>query len=776
MSFDNIPEELRALNQWVVWRTELREGSDKPTKVPYQARKKGFHHASTTNPDTWTAFDFATRRASDFNDMDGIGFVFTPDDPYLGLDLDDVGDDDPFGATELIERADTYAEISPSGTGIHLIGRGVTPNGEGRHPKGLGIFQQHRFFTMTGNLLDGEIRPIRNIQAIIDANWTKWFPENPVKDIFRPESTPARDFFPSDREIVEKIRDSAQSAKFSALWDGSVDDHGGDHSAADLALCSILAFWTQDRDQIARLMGQSALGRRDKWRKRADYREMTITKSLQRSEFYTPPTNSTSGLTIIRSKSEDGTESQVFTFNTTDKGNSYRVIHHFGETIRYCHTTSDWLIWNGQRWRVDDDNEILRICMATAETIYDEAEAVKEKSEDLGKSLRKWAVRSEEGARLTSMPKLTQAFRELGVRLSDLDSDPYLLNVTNGTINLRDGSFDPHDRNDLLTRLAPVRYDPSACSPTWERFLATVFDGNADLIRFVQKCLGYSLTGDVTERALFILYGSGRNGKSTLVETVGRILGDYSTTSSAELVSARKGDAAMPTDLARLVGIRFTAASETGEYSRLDEARVKHITGGDRIVGERKYRDPFEYDPQFKIWLSTNHQPMIRGIDDGIWDRIRLIPFTVRIADENVDRYLKDKLLREAPGILNWLVQGALLWQSEGIGKDSDVSAATASYRESMDSLGFFLQEEVVMDSLGSETVSLVYAKYEEWARKSGEFPISKRALTNRLRDRGFKIEAMGNRKIHTIIGLRLPFPSEMASSTTSGSYYRPNA
>jgi putative DNA primase/helicase len=308
------------------------------------------------------------------------------------------------------------------------------------------------------------------------------------------------------------------------------------------------------------------------------------------------------------------------------------------------------------------------------------------------------------------------------------------------------------------------------------KFLDTVFAGNSELIAFVQRALGYAMTGDVTERAMFILYGSGRNGKSTLVETIGRILGDYATTSSADLVSARKGDPPIPTDLARLLGIRFTAASETGEYSRLDEARVKHITGGDRIVGERKYRDPFEFDPQFKIWLSTNHQPMIRGIDDGIWDRIRLIPFTVRIADDAVDRYLKDKLLREAPGILNWMIEGCLAWQRDGLGSDTSVSSATRDYRVSMDSLGMFIQEECVEDPLGLITVSDIYTAYERWSKESGEYAISKRALTNRLRDRGYSIDQLGKRNISTIRGLRLPFPSESVVPDTSNRFRHLNA
>jgi putative DNA primase/helicase len=352
----------------------------------------------------------------------------------------------------------------------------------------------------------------------------------------------------------------------------------------------------------------------------------------------------------------------------------------------------------------------------------------------------------------------------VSIRQASFDADPLLLNCSNGTVNLRSGSFQPHARTDFLTRIAPAVYVPGATSPTWSRFLDRIFDGNADLIAFVQRALGYSLTGDVSERAMFILYGAGRNGKSTLVETVARILGDYAATSSADMVSARKGDPGIPVDLARLQGVRFTMASETGEYSRLDEARVKHITGGDRITARYLHRNPFEFDPAFKIWLSTNYQPTIRGVDEGIWDRIRLIPFTVRIPDSEVDRYLKDKLLREAPGILNWMIEGCLAWQQRGLDTVDSVVAATREYRASQDSVGGFLAESCVMDAQSSIPVGELYAAYEEWAKASGEFTVSKRALTNRMRDRGFVIEKMGPRNMMSIQGVRLPFASEGGS------------
>lgn len=754
MSYENIPEELRALNQWVCWRTELRDG--RTTKVPYQSRKRGHVHASSTNPATWSSFAAAVKRIDTYGDLDGIGFVFTPDDPYVGFDFDGFDEGSPWDPDDIAARFGSYVEWSPSGEGIHVIGRATLPSLTGRHPKFIGAFEEARYFTMTGNLFGPYPLPITSIQSTVDEYWDDFFPQKAQQELAPAVDTP---WFAADDEIVDKCRESTLGDRFSALWDGNLDFYGGDHSAADLGFCSIVSFYTQDRDQISRIMAKSALGNRKKWRERADYREMTITKALQRSEFYTPPLNTADGVVIIRSADKDGNESEVATFNTTDMGNSLRVLHHFGDSIRYNAPTNQWYIWDGRHWSPDTDGEIMRIARTVTRLIYDEAEAVPQ--EKLQKELRKWAASSESERRLSSMTKLAQSEPGIPIRISDLDRNPMILNVSNGTIDLTDGAFHPHDRNDFITKIAPVKYRAGATCPTWITMLDTVFAGNADLIAMVQRGMGYTMTGDVTERAMFIMFGSGRNGKSTIVETVARILGDYAAVSSAELVSTRKYES-MPGDIARLLGVRFTFAAETGEYSRMDEAKVKHITGGDRVIGERKYQSPFEFDPQFKIWLSTNHQPTIRGSDDGIWDRIRLIPFNVRIPDDKVDRYLRDKLLRESSGILNWLIEGCLSWQAMGLGHAEAVDQATRGYRENMDTLGTFISEYLTFDPMGQIPVREAYAMYKEWADSNGEHAMTAPQLSNRMASRGVTLKRVGKARISTYIGIRHQFKSDL--------------
>ena len=766
MIFDNVPDELKLLNQWINWKSEVADDdSGRTTKKPYQSRKKS-SLASTTNPATWTTFEMAVRRIEEHGDMDGIGFVFTDNDPYIGIDGDNVVDGDPYGIAALIDATGTYAEISPSGDGIHVIGKGKLPEAKGKHPVGIGVFDHARYFTFTGNVLDGEIRPIMDIQSEIDRLWPIWFANSTEKEHV---PVPEVAWFASDDEVFAKLQAEKGAEKFLSLWNGDTSGHGSDVSAADLALLSKITFYTQDRDQINRIFSRSALGQRSKWRDRQDYRELTMTKALMRSEFYSPPTNSSEGFTVIRGgfTSEGVQKPDIVTFNTTDIGNSLRIAHHYGDSVRYSHKTKQWYIWNGRRWRSDEDAGIVRVARSIPLLIREEAAQID--NEDMKKSLVKHAVASEAGSKIKSMVELAQSETPLIIRNEHLDASPTLFNCANGTIDLTTGTFRAHDRNDYITMMAPTRYRADAECPNWLRFLDTIFGGDKDLIAFIQRAVGYSMTGDTTERAMFMLYGSGRNGKSTFTESISRIMGDYATTSSAEMITARKGDSGMATDLARLMGVRFTFAAETGESSRMDEAKVKNITGGDTIVAEMKYRDPFTYVPQFKIWLSTNHRPNVNGIDEGIWDRIRLIPFSVRIPDHSVDRYLRDKLMRESSGILNWMIEGAVAWQSQGIGTSYIVESATREYRDTMDDIGAFIDECLVTDPLGRITAAELYEIYEKWAKTSGQYILSKPKLSQKMSDRGIPSQRVTRRKVTVFTGVREPAASEIVTSRTAG-------
>lgn len=270
-----------------------------------------------------------------------------------------------------------------------------------------------------------------------------------------------------------------------------------------------------------------------------------------------------------------------------------------------------------------------------------------------------------------------------------MDTHPWLLNVANGTLDLRTGQLRPADRADLLTKAAPVVYAPTATCPQWEAFLDRILGGDKELIRYVQKAASYSLTGLDTEECFFVLHGVGQNGKSTLVETLSALLGtDYAQQATPDLLMQKKQDR-HATELAVLRGARLVASVETGQGKRLNESLIKSMTGGDRIRANFMHQETFEFRPEFKVWLSTNHKPVITGTDLGIWQRIRLIPFNVQIPDNERDGAFKTRLRESAAlsGILNWAIEGALLWQQEGLKPPQAVTEATQAYREEMDVL-----------------------------------------------------------------------------------------
>jgi putative DNA primase/helicase len=436
------------------------------------------------------------------------------------------------------------------------------------------------------------------------------------------------------------------------------------------------------------------------------------------------------------------------TEHETDLGNAKRLVADHGVDLRFCKPWKKWLVWDGQRWRDDATGEVMRRAKHTAEAVY-------------GESSEKHAARSESRAGIESMVVLAQTEPGIPVRPDDLDGAPWSLNVLNGTLDLRSGKLRDHHREDLLTKLAPVTYEPKAKCPTWLGFLDRVVAGDKDLVRFLQRAIGYSLTGSAREQCLFILYGTGANGKSTFLGTISQLLGEYASSTPTETLLVKTGGGGIPNDVARLKGARFVSAIEAEDGRRLAEALIKQMTGGDTMTARFLYGEFFEFLPEFKIFLAVNHKPLIRNTDHAIWRRIRLIPFTVTIPEAERDKDLPEKLRRELPGILTWAVQGCLDWQREGLGMPAAVQRATAEYRAEMDVLDQFLAERCEVAASPADArrlrvrVGRLYEAYERWCDAAGvRFPLARPALSTRLKERGFNIKKTNGE--YVIIGLDL--------------------
>ncbi len=359
------------------------------------------------------------------------------------------------------------------------------------------------------------------------------------------------------------------------------------------------------------------------------------------------------------------------------------------------------------------------------------------------------------------MMENAQSELPLPVQPEDLDADAWLLNCQNGTFDLHTGTLRPHDRGDLLTKCLPIPYDANKTCPTWEQFLWRIMGGsqgddnpdmsagelenrrNADaragrLITFLQRAIGYSLTGDTREQCLFLLHGSGSNGKSTFLETLQALLGDYAQSTPSASLLAKKEEDPIRNDLARFRGARLITAVEIGEGKRLNEELVKRLTGQDTVTARFLYAEFFDFQSTHKLFIACNHLPQIRGQDHAIWRRIRRIPFLVTIPDDEQDKEMPSKLRAELPGILRWAVQGCLDWQRDGLGTPEEVRAATEEYRASMDVLGQFITECCLVGSNYQAETKDLYDAYKLWCVQNREEPITLRKFGQDLTERTY--------------------------------------
>lgn len=422
---------------------------------------------------------------------------------------------------------------------------------------------------------------------------------------------------------------------------------------------------------------------------------------------------------------------QATHFTLTDDGNSDRLVDRHGKDLKWCPELG-WMFYDGKRWVEDKTGEVRRRAVDTVKAIGTEAAAEPDSAKSA--DLFKHAARSLSDAKTRAM--ISSAESKLPITLSEFDISPWLLNTEDGTLDFKTREFQKHQREDLITRLAPVRYDLDAKCPEWERFLFRTFKNNLRLIDFVQRAVGYSLTGDTREQVLLILYGRGQNGKSTFLEVLSSALGNYAMHTPSETLMMKRD--AIPNDIARLRGTRFVCATETEEGRRMSEVMVKQLTGGDQVTARFLHREWFQFRPTFKLWLACNHRPVIRGTDFAIWRRIRLIPFTVTIPPEEQDRELPDKLREELPGILGWAIDGCQAWLEEGLGAPEEVQSATAEYREEMDVTGAFLDECCNQKPGATTPARDLYTAYTAWCGQNGEHALTQRTFGTKLTERGF--------------------------------------
>lgn len=553
--------------------------------------------------------------------------------------------------------------------------------------------------------------------------------------------------FKAMNEIADQISDSA--AKMIAM--DPIDLPGGD--GRDLA-DALSEKWSPAK---ARDWARDALRSMDwlaNWT--ADDRVESIPKSISESlptqemppspddRTYLDPTPSLWNRLGEETEDDDySVGKELSTLEQSDTGNALRLLRHFGKDMVFI-PAMGWHVYDGARWTEDTGNAaVTTMAQRTAKRIFHEVRF--QADDDDRKKRAKHAVSSQNTNKIKGM--ITMAAPHIQVSADDLDGDPHKFNALNGTIDLRTGKLFSHDRHDLITKMVPIEYDPQARCPTWERMIADVFDHNHHILGYFQRAIGYSLTGLTSEQCLFIQHGSGSNGKSTIQTVMTWLTGDYHRNTPPSTFLAKKNEGGIPNDVARLKGARLVTASETEKDKSINESLIKQVTGGDTITARFLNKEFFDFRPQFKLWMATNHKPKIEGQDPAIWRRVHLIPYLVKFvkaADHGGDKdprpladdKLMGKLMIERPGILAWAVRGCKEWIENGLNPPGDVLDATKAYRNEQDLLFDFVNECCIVGPENSCTAKNLWMAYSIYCASVGTEAVTKRYFFNLIKER----------------------------------------
>lgn len=438
-------------------------------------------------------------------------------------------------------------------------------------------------------------------------------------------------------------------------------------------------------------------------------------------------------------------------FNWTDTGNAEALAFLQEDSLRWDHRLERWLSWTGKRWKIDRNGEVYR---KMTSAIRDRQRAFIELEDiDKRKAAVKFGMSSENKRRLQNAIDLAKNITPLSNDGENWDSDLFLLGVENGVIDLRTGQLREARPEDQITMNTNITYDPNAKAPRWEKFLDEIFPEHPEIGAFIQRAIGYSLTGDTREQCLFICYGNGANGKSVLFDTLRDVLGDYASHTPFSTFEAKRNQ--QTNDLAALTNVRFVTASETNDSQRFDEARVKAATGEKVLKVRFLHKEFFEYTPAFKVWLATNHLPNIKGNDDGIWRRMRKIPFNASFKGNKADKTLDQKLSKERAGILAWAVRGCLEWQKSGLQEPNVIVQETLNYRHESNNVLRFIDEKLVKSEMISTKASSLYVAYKGWCKETGEDEVSSVEFGKRMVAAGYERTRKAAGNYYSSIGIQ---------------------
>jgi len=756
---ENIPDVLKQAERWCVWKRELKGGEF--SKPPYQAGNPKYK-LSKTNPLQWRPFATAVQAYEQHEDIDGLGFV--TGGGFVAIDYDECVDDVTREVRpdilKQVRKFNSYTEFSPSGRGLRVLVRGSLPgknlSGRTYFPE---IYGDGGYVTMTGATVPGlptEVAEGGELLAELyaDTNEKKAkegtkkaasqemaataSPVTAVQTAGRPSTPPAGGL--TDDEVESLIERSQNAPDIKTLMGGGLLSHHPSASEGDQALANHLAFFCgpHGHQQIERIMrGSDRM--RDKFDNHPDYLKDTIAKAIGgATNFYDPSYRSdgktskttTKEKTAAKAKEKKpapslpngipstGPVNLLDDSTLTDIGLARRLTLEARGTLRYCREQRGWLAFNGKRYEADDGLAAQHTAKKVGDTLWREWAELPQGRKD---ETYKFVKAASSSYAVEAAVRLARSEPGVVVTVAELDTNPYLLNVQNGTLDLLTLTLKPHSPADLITHLAGVEFDQAANAPTWKKFVDDVAGGDKELVAFLQRSCGLALSGNVSEQVLWLHYGEGRNGKSTMLTVLGELLGSYSGPAPLDMLLVKQRGKEVETQFASLAGKRLVTAVEADSGVRFSEAATKLLTGGDTVQARRLYENPWSLKPTWKLHIAANAKPAVRGRDEGIWRRLMLTPWLQKFDGQREDKKLKEKLLAELPGILNWCVAGFAKWQNEGLKPPKCVLAATTDYRSENDILGTWQAECCLVESHAVAEFGRLYSSFAAWCNSRGE-------------------------------------------------------
>ncbi len=740
---ENIPPELRQCKRWCCWRS-VPDDKGKPQKRPWKL--DGLGPLVWSSPANLLTFDEALEAYLAGLDLPehkgqhfaGIGYILPEGTTELRLvciDLDnsfnDAGELSP-GAKKILEKFGGYVEYSPSGRGLHIWVKATLPTDfrnistkDGGKPldvdgQKVELFVRKHFVTVTGNVYQAG--------AIEDRTST-------VLELYalkRPDDRPPEHSWPRSGPVDDRYRHYAETALESAaknVRDAQEGNRNNTLNVEAFGMGQLVGVGILDEYEVERALFRAATSNGlPESEARATIKSglgdgkkeprNVVLEGRQRPEGQSPERQ--------RPDAQPREPEHL-----TEGGNASRLVRLHGKDLRYCHTWKKWLVWDGSIWRPDLNGKVYRLAADVVKDLYSQAARVDDLN--LRKELVSFARGSDRRQHYRNVLDLAACRLPLAITADALDTNPWLAVAGDVAIDLKTLETRTPTREDLSTKSLGTRYDPSATCPTWDRFISETFGNDEELISYIKRAVGYSLTGSMAEQVFFFCHGVGANGKSTFLAVVRALMGDYAYESAFSTFLAQDRDR-IRNDLAALVGARLVTAIEAEDGSRLSMQVLKAITGGDPITCRFLFGEMFTYRPTFKIWLAANNKPAISERNYAAWRRVHLIPFKNVVPPEKRDGELEAKLLKELPGILNWALEGLKDYHETGLTPPQAVQAATEEYRRENDNLQSFVGECCRVDKLAVCRNVDLYAAYQGYCRDLGQEPLSQTKFSNELK------------------------------------------